>query len=314
MIMYFPYPYPDELVFSLIARYHIHSANKNRIQTSRDLCQPLNIPIWDGLPRKWEGFMGSIPKNWELKMDDLIQKHTVFPFYKAFLPHKTSIYIDERIFGNAINNVIPCIEFKMYPEFWRYCNHCVNEDIEIYGESYLRRTHQIPGFPICSIHGEELLSGSARVTDDNSYTIILSGSNFLSNKGFESLVSIAQDIEWIFYHMPQLKEINWSEIYQEYLLNSTNFIDAKGNIELILLSEKITEFYGETCIDFIAYEIFGHVRGVREWLQKLIYQPEINGHPVLHLLLIHFFGLTYEEFLSRVLLESGSVECEKVRI
>ncbi|GAB6553208.1 TnsD family Tn7-like transposition protein [Bacillus mobilis] len=317
MIMYFPYPYPDELVFSLISRYHIHSANQNRAQTSRDLHQFLNTPIRSGFPNNLGRFMESMPKNWELKMDDLIQKHTVFPLYKAFLPHETSLYIDMRILGNAVtaaSNVIPSIDFDLYPNFWRYCDRCVNEDIEIYGELYLRRIHQILGFPICLIHGEELLRSSTSVSDHNNYTVTLRECYFLGNTRFESLGSIAKDIAWIFQHMPQPKEINFPGIYQEYLLNSTNFVDYKGDIEFRILAKQIEEFYGETCISRIVYEIFNRTVKVEEWLQRLIYRPDINNHPILHLLLIHFLGLTYEEFLNQSCLESNHEVFETVLV
>lgn len=261
--------------------------------------------------------MESMPKNWELKMDDLIQKHTVFPLYKAFLPHETSLYIDMRILGNAVtaaSNVIPSIDFDLYPNFWRYCDRCVNEDIEIYGELYLRRIHQILGFPICLIHGEELLRSSTSVSDHNNYTVTLRECYFLGNTRFESLGSIAKDIAWIFQHMPQPKEINFPGIYQEYLLNSTNFVDYKGDIEFRILAKQIEEFYGETCISRIVYEIFNRTVKVEEWLQRLIYRPDINNHPILHLLLIHFLGLTYEEFLNQSCLESNHEVFETVLV
>lgn len=309
--MYFPYPYPDELLFSLIARYHIHSANSNRIQTSRDLLQPVNTPVWNGFPKKWGKFIESIPENLGLKMDMLIHNHTIFPLYKAFFPYETSMYIDEITSANIINSRLPFVEFELYPKFWRYCEQCVKEDIKIHGELYLKRIHQITGLPICLIHEEELMNSNVSVINNDSYIIKLRKAHFRSNKRLEGLFSIAKDIEWIFNHMPEPKELNWSEIYQEYLVGSTSFIDAKGNIELILLSEKITEFYGEACMELIMSEIFGHIYGAREWLQELIYQPEMKVHPVLHLLLIHFLGLTYEELLNQSGLSVDLHFCKK---
>lgn len=37
LLAYFPAPYEDELFYSVIARYHVHSGNFNFVDTIRDL-------------------------------------------------------------------------------------------------------------------------------------------------------------------------------------------------------------------------------------------------------------------------------------
>src|SRR4030042_7010586 len=38
------------------------------------------------------------------------------------------------------------------PQFLRYCPECVSEDFERWGETYWRRTHQLPGVLVCTDH------------------------------------------------------------------------------------------------------------------------------------------------------------------
>ncbi|WP_144517729.1 TnsD family Tn7-like transposition protein [Bacillus sp. FDAARGOS_235] len=302
MNMYFPKPYPDELVFSLMIRYHIHSANKSFAQTSRDLNQSYKNPFMNEFPYSFKNFIDSIPNNFDLNVDKIIWEHSTYPLYMAFLPAEIVPYIRMKILEDTkdMRDVIPNSDFSMLPRYWRYCNHCVRQDSLSYGEPYLKRIHQIAGVPICLIHGSELAISEVRTNYDKKYNVTLKELDFSVNNIYDKLLPISRDIKWIFDHRPQLKEINWSVIYQDYLSENSNFTNCEKELDLTLLSKEIEEFYGETCMDFIfhdiSYDIVLHDRELRKnWLSNLIYKRDINSHPILHLLLIHFFNWSYEE-------------------
>ena len=78
MISFFPTPYPDELWYSVICRYHVHSGNYCAKHTMRQLygdgtytasvmlCGHI-VPLLEQLPRGY------------LSIKDIILRHTLYP-------------------------------------------------------------------------------------------------------------------------------------------------------------------------------------------------------------------------------------------
>lgn len=93
MISFFPSPYPDELWYSVICRYHVHSGNYCAKHTLRQLygdnfCAPslmLCGPIKALLAQLPQGFLSA---------RDVVMQHTFYPYYARFFPtqRKRSTY------------------------------------------------------------------------------------------------------------------------------------------------------------------------------------------------------------------------------
>ena len=93
MISFFPSPYPDELWYSVICRYHVHSGNYCAKHTLRQLygdnfCAPslmLCGPINTLLAQLPQGFLSA---------KDVVMQHTFYPYYARFFPtqRKRSTY------------------------------------------------------------------------------------------------------------------------------------------------------------------------------------------------------------------------------
>ncbi|HCG4536307.1 TniQ family protein (plasmid) [Ureibacillus chungkukjangi] len=76
--------------------------------------------------------------------------HTNIPVIKAFRPKwkddlESKNYKIHNLFGSKINDVK--VKESLY-----YCSECLREQLEINGEGYWNRLHQIPGVYICTIH------------------------------------------------------------------------------------------------------------------------------------------------------------------
>ena len=93
MISFFSSPYPDELWYSVICRYHVHSGNYCAKHTLRQLyegnfCAPslmLCGPINTLLAQLPQGFLSA---------KDVVMQHTFYPYYARFFPtqRKRSTY------------------------------------------------------------------------------------------------------------------------------------------------------------------------------------------------------------------------------
>ena len=142
MISFFPSPYPDELWYSVICRYHVHSGNYCAKHTLRQLygdnfCAPslmLCGPIKALLAQLPQGFLSA---------RDVVMQHTFFPYYARFFPtqRKRSTYA-YAVNGNpaAVHRMGISQANGNHCSAMRYCPVCYQEDLQLYGEPYWHRS------------------------------------------------------------------------------------------------------------------------------------------------------------------------------
>ena len=148
----FPHPYPDELIYSILARYSVRAGYSQYIFVAEDLFQRRSLrPNFEYLPALKDEVVKELTKNRTLC--EVILNHTMFPYYCRFLP------IDRK--RKAINSLVKMDsnyhDVTLYPKCkesktMRYCPLCVSKDRNDYGETYWHRIHQINELSICPLH------------------------------------------------------------------------------------------------------------------------------------------------------------------
>lgn len=121
MISFFPTPYPDELWYSVICRYHVHSGNYCAKHTLRQLygdnfCAPslmLCGPINTLLAQLPQGFLSA---------KDVVMQHTFYPYYARFFPtqRKRSTYAYLRVADAACYFVFKVQKRSQYKRCLHY--------------------------------------------------------------------------------------------------------------------------------------------------------------------------------------------------
>lgn len=153
MINYLPAIYPDELFYSWLCRYYVHSG-----------CLTHKMALDDILLKRCHNpskeFIGHLNPNAQKRIEEiypmeyLILNHTMYPQYARFIPleeKKNAIYhlgydfCDPHFLFAIIPRTKSDINFK-------YCPMCVQEDREKYGETYWHRKHQIRNMLTCHKH------------------------------------------------------------------------------------------------------------------------------------------------------------------
>ena len=138
MISFFPAPYPDELWYSVICRFHVRSGNycaKHTMQQlygdtyrtpSLMLCGGINTL----LPQLSQGY---------LHTKDIVMQHTLYPYYARFFStqRKRSTYA-YTVNGNpaAVHRMGISQANGTHCSVMRYCPVCYQEDLQLYGEPY----------------------------------------------------------------------------------------------------------------------------------------------------------------------------------
>ncbi len=153
MIAFFPTPYPDELLYSLFARYYVKSGYPIYRSAAEDIYKDAGAkPDMEFINPLTDDVRNLLIK--EDSMTGLIMKHTMFPYYAAFLLPK----LQEELLNQLANgkkcrcDMLRRIGTKSAFKGLRYCPLCAKEDIKRYEETYWHRLHQIPGVDICPIH------------------------------------------------------------------------------------------------------------------------------------------------------------------
>lgn len=166
MIAFFPEPYPDELAYSLFARYHVHSGSMAFSSTAEDLFLKRDaVPNPEFFPSLTEEVCSIITRN--ISMEAFITKHTMLPYYIRFLPLERRrkamdlLLAMDRTFYDYI--YMPHKKSK-YRSYMRYCPLCAAADREKYGETYWHRKHQLTGIGICLKHRCRLEESNVGIT------------------------------------------------------------------------------------------------------------------------------------------------------
>ena len=154
MIGFFPSPYPDELWYSVICRYHVHSGNYCAKHTMRQLYGDYFSAPSLLLCGHIDTLLAQLPQGY-LSARDIVMQHTFYPYYARFFPtqRKRSTYA-YAINGNplAVHRMGISQANGNHCSVMRYCPVCYQEDLQLYGEPYWHRSHQLPDMQICTKH------------------------------------------------------------------------------------------------------------------------------------------------------------------
>lgn len=153
MIGYFPELYEDELIYSWIARYLVHSGYTSAADAYQDLYFNKNLRPSVELMNNLIDDAKSVMTKY-MSLEELIYNHTLFPEYGRFIdPTKRERLVKEADFsrGNWINSLM--IPYSTGERYLKYCPLCAEEDRDTHGEAYWHRKHQITSINICVKHG-----------------------------------------------------------------------------------------------------------------------------------------------------------------
>ncbi len=170
MLSFFPMPYPDELFYSLLCRYHLRSGNRSFRQTQFDLFNTAgNKQYYLGLPNNLATLVHQLPFGSNLTLTQLLLEHTLFPYYRTFLTNREVKRLQELMEGKeskSIAQVAKIPKLKLYyPEYLRFCPQCLAEDLQQYGETFWHRNHQVSGIRVCLTHGVGLENSQVLVSE-----------------------------------------------------------------------------------------------------------------------------------------------------
>ena len=207
-MIFFPTIYEDELLYSAIARYHNRSANIAIRHTYREVFNREHITSIIYFPSHIENMIKNMPLGCKYTVNEIINKHTLYPFFTAFMNEDLSTRIFNLMKGSSCTGISGVVGIQMMSinksKYLKFCPICMQEDIEKYGECYWHRLHQVPGVLVCPKHKVTLENSTVSISSNRPLLAIPSKDNCISNnttykeETIDKLYNLAKDIEKIF--------------------------------------------------------------------------------------------------------------------
>lgn len=196
MTMYLPEIYPDELVYSWLARYYIQTGYVRYAFVAEELFQSKTVrPDIEFVNQYTASMLQSITE--KMPMSEIIENHTMFPYYGRFLQkeRRNRAYTAMIQTKGNYHNLLPMPKRKGNTDrYLRYCPVCAENDRKQYGEAYWHRIHQLQGVKICSQHRCYLVDSQVQISGKASPTLI--AAETIIPEKYENLLLCQNDIEY----------------------------------------------------------------------------------------------------------------------
>lgn len=155
VVLNFPIPYAEELLYSTVARAGVrlgHTSPKqllDEVFESRGIIATIDLPSHLATVSRW------LPD--EYTPEKLIYSHTLFPLYAPFISEDRRRQCMRGLHQgtqSAVHLVLGVIASRIKsPRFIRYCPGCITAQREQYGEYFWLREWQVAGVESCPEHG-----------------------------------------------------------------------------------------------------------------------------------------------------------------
>lgn len=311
MICVFPDPYPDELLYSVCARYKDLMRYPNSTTATCDFFGGGAISAVVDLPNKIEHLVSELPPGHLYTVDYFIDNHTLFPLYAPFLLCERARLVRDgmrRAGENQVNEQIGLTASSIPQLLWlRFCPKCVEADKSCFGETYWHRIHQIPGVEVCPHHAVYLELSNAPFHNSRNAGEAISAESALHNspvrplnssdKLHNTLLDLARNAAWLLeWKEGKYGNDHLRECYYNHLLRR-GLAYYNGNIRASELAAEFSKHYPTTLLESLNCQIKNLYRN---WLLRLLHSGSagVAHHPIRHILLILFLETTAREFLT----------------
>jgi len=310
MIGYFPEAYPDELLYSICARCFDRMCYPNKQAIVQELFGKRTVLACIDLPSHLDNLIAVLPTGHHCTADQLIDYHTLLPFYGPFLPPARLNRIRQDMRGNngpTIHMRIGSMASRVpLPRWLRFCTLCVHEDRKQFDECYWHRIHQVPGVVVCPLHKVYLQNSNVLAHNGKTRYEFVSAQHALQQitlqepvqlaPNHEILLSIALDAQWLLRQHRLSQDLQ--SLYQRYskLLADRALATYKGRVFISEFQQKFRSHYSPDILALLCCKIDDQAH--ENWLLRLVRKPNNAQHPLHHMLLMHFFGHSVETFFN----------------
>src|SRR6266566_2293291 len=310
MICNWPDPHPDELFYSICARYSERVQYSNSRSVVEEIFGTGSAIACVSLPSHLDYFIAQLPQYRSFDGHRILDEHTLLPFFVPFLPPERHFRLRQDMLGDngpGVHMRAGLMASRVpLPQWLRYCSQCVEEDRHKYGDCYWHRIHQVPGVEICPLHKTWVRNSSARarnvqtryefISAESAIQVTLPESEqFDRNKQFFAILfALALDVQWLMDQRNLSQDLKLLQQRYHWRLVDLGISTYRGRVDRKALLSRFKQMFDTDLLNLLHCELDENTEDC--WLIRLIHKPDNSQHPLHHLLLIHSLGQTVEAF------------------
>ena len=292
---YMPMPYPEELLSSVAERYAVRLGCLKTINLSLYLCDRATRSS-SQLPTSLNTTSLKTEIAWNISGEQIANDLTLYPYYTRYLSSRRRLLCLDKILssnGHGIQLKVGLTANRIkVPYYLRYCKVCRRLDIDKYGETYWRRSHQLPGVLVCPDHGKWLLNSYVRMqlkgfshhidatTATANIGINLAKALDSSDKG-KALLIARRSRDVILGPIPAWDGEDVSLAYRKAAIER-GFIDGAVQLSLPKLEKGFAAFYGRRLLRIVQCDI--PMGKNSSWFRNIFRSSHKTFHPLQHVL------------------------------
>ncbi|MGM0881387.1 MAG: TnsD family Tn7-like transposition protein [Bacillota bacterium] len=299
MIAIFPSLYPDEVLYSGIARYHQRTASKSFRETITDLFDDNVVCSTIDLPSHLEKLSKNLAA--DIDAEYLINSHTLLPYYAPFLTKerydRVRSFMKHGAHSGEAHAIVGLLASRVQsPSYLKYCHECFKADNGKYGEPYWHRVHQLPGVLICPHHGNYLTESTVKFnTNDHKQEFIVL-SSFSSRLPIINNYSERDQVHLLYFAKQSyellgssLQPINHEFFREHYLcrMQSRGLVTAADNYRMRHIVSDFKKMYSDDLLALSGDDFAS--TGQFTWLHRLLRKFD-SCHPLRQLFVLRFLG------------------------
>lgn len=286
MLSAFPTPFPNELLGSILLRYHELYGAEHLQKTLYDHLK-LGRGVITHLPTGMESFFQRTKAIWPTGVDSILEQHTTWPLYRPFLTSTTASKAYRRIIhgppgGLQLTLGDTTSRLKIQPVL-KVCPECLIEDEKQYGRPYLHTGHHLPGVKGCSLH--ELSLVNVHNPLDIYYGLEWfnpKNGQVTYNKADVGSITFANLAERLrSSHTGTLGSDEVASAYRERLI-TLGLLTRAGHIRSKALADLVISHFSSNYLNLIGVS----KDSLSHWMQSILHRTHCSHHPVKHLLYI----------------------------
>ncbi|MAG76525.1 MAG: transposase [Colwelliaceae bacterium] len=257
-----PIPYPDELLYSVIARYGIHAGITSPKQLLDEVFQNRQIIASVAFQGHLSQISAHYQGNTDLTPYKLLQRHTLFPLYSPFVHPNIAAQAKHELLtdcrhsaevqlGKAASKV-------KSPNYLRYCHLCVTAQIEQYGEPFWTRRWQLSGLSVCAEHSMQLINSPILISSAHRHQFIALSPHVLlhsnPNQTHHKITLLTEYVQQLL-NIPEqyIHPLQWGYFYH-HLAYQLGFVKGK-QVEHDLIAQLVLGYWGGHALESFGLNI-----------------------------------------------------------
>lgn len=160
MILNFPIPYPEELIYSTVARAGVHMGITSPKQLLAEVFNNRHVIATIDLPNHLASIAHQYADGLNYNVERLAYEHTLFPIYAPFTTESRRLQCLKWMAAESLGAIhltlgIAASRLKKAKSL-NYCPVCVQQQLATKGECFWMRQWQVSGANCCLQHGQLL--------------------------------------------------------------------------------------------------------------------------------------------------------------